>query len=245
MALRGVIFDLGGTIVEYEGPRAWEWPGLEAFRQTLIDFGYADTPSTEALLNVHIRLIEDLYRRLEQDPHASLTQDQVFQAMLAEGGIALTPAQRDAALARYYEVSHSHVRLLPGARETLQAVQARGLRLAALSNTQWPGRELDLTLDVLGVKPYLPVRVYSADVGVWKPWPAIFERALAALDLKPEETAYVGDVPRFDVKGAHGVGMRAVWLNRQGNAPVDGLVPDATIHTLPELLDVVDRWMRE
>ncbi len=244
MALRGLIFDLGGTLVEYETPRAWEWPGLEAFRATLEGFGYR-LPSTEALLAVHERRVENLYRRLEQDPHATQTQDQIFGAILAEAGVTLKPAQFDMARARYYQACRENVRPVPGAHETLKAVSARGLRVASASNTHWPGAQLDQVLDALDIGRYLPVRLYSADEAAWKPWPAIFERALAALSLKPEEAAYVGDLPQADVRGAHAAGMRAVWLNRRALEPVDGLLPDATIHALPELLDVVSRWMTE
>jgi HAD superfamily hydrolase (TIGR01509 family) len=242
MILRGVIFDLGGTLVEYQTPRGWEWPGLVAFRQCLVDFGHQPSP-TEVFLAVHECRVADLCQRLEHDPHATQTQDEVLEAMLDEAGIALSPAEWEEARERYYRACQANARLVPGAQETLRAVCARGLRVGSLSNTHWPGARLDQALDALGVAQYLPVRFYSADEGAWKPWPAIFERALRALDLKPEEAAYVGDLPIYDVRGAHGAGMRAVLFSRGGLAPADALTPDATINTLPELLDVLDHWM--
>ena len=244
MALQGVIFDVGGTIVEYDGARGWEWPGLDAFRETLVRFGH-DAPTTEACLAVHEREVENFYQRLELDPHANHTHDEIFSAILAEAGVTLTPAQWDEARTAYYRASHAHVRLVPGIVETVRGVVARGLRVGVVSNTTWPGPELDRLLDNLGVGAHLPVRFYSADEAAWKPWPHIFERALAALGLAPAEAAYVGDVPAFDVRGAQCAGMRAVWLNRRGRPPADGLVADATIGALPDLLPVVDRWMAE
>lgn len=242
MTLHGVIFDLGGTLVEYGGPRDWEWPGLEAFRKALEGFGYR-APATETLLAVHERRIANLYQRLEEDPDATQTQDQIFGAMLAEAGISLSQVQWDEARARYYYACREHIRAVPHAQEMLKAVSARGLRLAAASNTHWPGVEIDRFLDDLGIGAYVPARFYSADEAAWKPWPGLLQRALAALDLPPDAVVYVGDLPQYDVRAARRAGMRAVWLNRRDAAMMDGLTPDATIRALPELLDVVDRWV--
>lgn len=239
--LKGVIFDLGGTLVEYHTPRGWEWEGLEAFRAYLSDRGY-DAPPVETLLGVHERLVEDLHQRLQTDPRATLTQDDIFRAMLAETGITLAPSDWEAARERYYQASMTGKSALPGAVETLRALQGRGLALAALSNTVWPAPRLDALLERLGLLPYLPVRLYSCEEAAWKPWPDIFRRTLHALDLAPGEAAYVGDYHEFDIKGAQGAGMRAVWFRRPGRVALENVVPDAQIDALPELLDVVEAW---
>jgi HAD superfamily hydrolase (TIGR01549 family) len=55
----------------------------------------------------------------------------------------------------------------------------------------------------------------SDELGVWKPDPRFFSRALALMgDPEPGNVAYVGDRPDNDVRPAAAAGMRAVWLRR-------------------------------
>jgi putative hydrolase of the HAD superfamily len=241
MVLRGVIFDLGGTLVEYKNPRQWEWPGLEAFGTYLAAQGHA-APGAEALLDVHMQQFARFFERLDAAPDANMTQDDVFRAMLETHDIDLPLGEWDAARDAYYQACLANAEATLGGVETLAALQAKGLKLAALSNTQWPAGVLDQMLDMHGLLRYLPVRVYSCEVGVWKPWPGVFREALHALDLSPGEAAYVGDSLEQDVAGAQGVGMRAVWFRRPWGASVDGAKPDATIEALSALPAVVEQW---
>ncbi len=75
-------------------------------------------------------------------------------------------------------------------------------------------------LEVLQVGPGLGVEVGtlidSGAVGVEKPDPRIFHLALEALDADPARTAYVGDMPRFDVVGARRAGLRPLLMDPYG-----------------------------
>jgi len=55
----------------------------------------------------------------------------------------------------------------------------------------------------------------SEAVGWRKPHPRIFEEALRRLDVKSDETVYVGDSPLEDIKGAKALGMRTVFVPSQ------------------------------
>ena len=67
--------------------------------------------------------------------------------------------------------------------------------------------------------------------GFVKPHRSIFEAALDALDVTPEEAVMVGDSAEDDIEGARALGMRAVLLDR------DGVHPDreGAIRSLDEL----------
>jgi putative hydrolase of the HAD superfamily len=101
--------------------------------------------------------------------------------------------------------------VFPDARDTLVALRESGLRLAALSN--FDGR-LPRLLDDLGLRELLDAVVYSEEVGVEKPHPAIFEELLERLALPAAAVLHVGDSRRDDVEGARAVGMPALWLTR-------------------------------
>jgi putative hydrolase of the HAD superfamily len=101
--------------------------------------------------------------------------------------------------------------VFPEVPDTLDRLRAAGLPLAVTSNFD---ARLPRLLAETGLAERLAVVVYSAEVGVEKPHPAIFEELLAKLELPPEDVLHVGDSRRDDVEGALAVGMQTLWLTR-------------------------------
>jgi putative hydrolase of the HAD superfamily len=56
----------------------------------------------------------------------------------------------------------------------------------------------------------------SGNVGVMKPDPRIFHLALEAMNLAPDDTWYVGDMPGIDVIGARKAGIHPVVMDPFG-----------------------------
>lgn len=98
----------------------------------------------------------------------------------------------------------------PDAGAALDAVRAAGLRSAVISNSNGTIRSL---VTRLGLVDRLDFVVDSAEEGVEKPDPRIFEIALARVGVKAEEAAYIGDLYSIDVRGARRVGLRPVLLD--------------------------------
>jgi len=59
--------------------------------------------------------------------------------------------------------------------------------------------------------------IESAVVGIRKPDPQIFQLAIEALGMSPEEVTVVGDSLENDILPARQLGCRAVWLNQRIN----------------------------
>ena len=95
-------------------------------------------------------------------------------------------------------------RLVPGAREALARLQARGLALAVVAN--WD-ISLGERLASLGIGPLLSATVTSAEAEAAKPDPQIFLCALDRLGVSPERALHVGD-EGADEQGAAAAGMR-------------------------------------
>jgi putative hydrolase of the HAD superfamily len=93
---------------------------------------------------------------------------------------------------------------VPGARETLEALDRRGLRLAVVANWDCalPGH-----LAAAGLDGSFDTVVTSARAGAAKPDPAIFELALTELGVEPARALHVGDEP-IDEQGAVAAGLR-------------------------------------
>jgi putative hydrolase of the HAD superfamily len=244
--IQAVLFDMGGTLLDFNPEHIpwpeWERAGLESACTYLSSRGY-DLPaeqSVERLIDAFINALSERWERAAQGKENLRLGDVVREACAASGGQP-SQAEVDAAVARYIAPLDARVGIYADTHETLAALRARGLRLALVSNTMWPGEYHRRELERFGLTPYFRLALFSADEGVWKPQPGIFRRALDALGVEASEAIFVGDQPEHDVLGAQGVGMRGVYKHN-GRARATDVRPDATIAHLSELPALIDRW---
>jgi HAD superfamily hydrolase (TIGR01509 family) len=99
-------------------------------------------------------------------------------------------------------VTAMRLELLPAAAAALHTLRRHGLAVAVVSNWDIGLRD---QLRALGLRD-VPV-VTSAEVGVPKPDPAVFRRALELLGVRPERALHIGD-SESDEAGARAAGMR-------------------------------------
>ena len=97
------------------------------------------------------------------------------------------------------------------AAETLEALVERGYHLGIIAN-QVPGTAQKL--DTWGLLKYFDVVAASAELGVAKPNPLIFEKALELAGCQPCDSAMVGDRLDNDICPAKELGMRTVWIRK-------------------------------
>jgi putative hydrolase of the HAD superfamily len=109
------------------------------------------------------------------------------------------------------------VRELPGSRDGVRALADAGVRLGIVSNADGLIGQRLAEREILQVGPGPGVAVEcvidSGNVGVMKPDPRIFHLALDAMDLKPEDVWYVGDMAGIDVVGARKAGLWPVLMD--------------------------------
>jgi len=99
--------------------------------------------------------------------------------------------------------------LYPDAVRTLDALREAAYGIAILANQP---RQRTAELTALAVRA--DVIAMSDELGVHKPSPDFFTRALELMDAEAQDVAYVGDRLDNDVLPATAAGMRAVWLRR-------------------------------
>lgn len=136
------------------------------------------------------------------------------------------------------------VELSADIRPSLEALQARGIRLGIVCDVGFSGGEvLRELLDREGLLAYFSGWAFSDEVGHYKPAPQIFEAALAALEAEPATSMHVGDLRRTDIAGASALGMRTVRYRALHDDPhVDGAVEaDFVLDSHGELPAVIDR----
>jgi putative hydrolase of the HAD superfamily len=116
------------------------------------------------------------------------------------------------------------------ARDALLAARARGVRVVVVSN--WDVSVLEV-LERTGLAPLLHGALCSAVVGVAKPSPEIFMRALSLAGAQASDALHVGDSPSDDVAGALAAGIEPVLIDRAGDGQAVAGV--RTIRGLDEL----------
>jgi len=130
--------------------------------------------------------------------------------------------------------------LYPDAGRALDALRARGFRVAIAANQ--PARRAAQLL-ALGIDA--EVLAMSETLGVVKPDPGFFDRILELMGgPAPADVAYVGDRIDNDVVPALAAGVRAVWIRRGPwgfihRAPADSR-PSLIVDSLDELVDRID-----
>ena len=97
---------------------------------------------------------------------------------------------------------------------TLSALQARGLRLALVSNFD---ARLERICEGLGIARCFKVMAISSRVGRAKPDPRIFGFALEHLGLAAAEAVHVGDSETEDLEGARAAGLRSILIQRDAS----------------------------
>jgi len=130
--------------------------------------------------------------------------------------------------------------LYPDVREMLVALPKAGYRVAVLAN-QPASRTAELR--ALRIEP--EVMAMSDELGVAKPAPAFFTRALELMGgPDPADVAYVGDRVDNDVLPALAAGMRSVWIRRGPwgaiQVPPPGGPPALIVDSLSELTARID-----
>lgn len=132
-----------------------------------------------------------------------------------------------------------------GLEDTLDELKRRGIRTGIVCDVGFTSGEL--LRDFLARRGLLALFdgwAFSDEVGVYKPDPAIFARALASLGDVPAASAlHIGDLRRTDVAGARAIGMTSVRY-RGANDDIEDL-PDAdhVIEHHLELLGILDQAM--
>jgi len=232
MAIRAVFLDAGNTLV-YPDP-----PVGEVYARALRRAGVqADAAQMQ-------RSFEQSWRRLRGPAGAvdyGRTEEEAIDWWRRVVRESIRPFGVPAAFEEVFRSLWDHFagaeawRVYDDVFPTLDALDAAGLPAGLISN--WDLR-LERLLESTGLRARLRWAFISGRVGVEKPAPAIFNRALAQCGMPAAAVLHVGDNWQEDVLGALGVGMRAAWLCRDGRGgePVQG-VP--VLRTLADVLPLL------
>jgi HAD superfamily hydrolase (TIGR01509 family) len=241
--IRGVIFDLGSTLIRRTGLELERDKCAALASHAATHWGCRD-PETLAARLVDIRLAG--WRRAEAEqieiPAAASFREAFEAAGLDTGDAVLAEAE-----GVFFEPELRMSRLYPAARETLDALAAMGLRLGMISNAT----SHRLVVDIVrrhGLERHFDPIVTSAGHGRTKPHPDIFRFVLQQWNVEPDATVMVGDTLGADILGANTVGMRSILVDIEPNPDNPKFAatarPTARVVDLPQIPEVLRGWTR-
>jgi pyrophosphatase PpaX len=239
-----VLFDLDGTLVDTTDLI------FESYRytlQTLLGF----TPTDEELLGQYGRPLPETMRELLLAPSrtaalkledATTTDDPKGNLKQRAGRTQVADEELVDNLVRFYRDYNvrNHdglIRPFPYVDETLAELRRRGYMLGVVTSKGRP--TVHLTMGRYGIDRYIKTLVTEDDVVQHKPHPEPVLRALAEIQVAPEQALFVGDSV-FDIMAGQAAGTKtgaALW----GPFPREELAslrPDYMLESMRDLLKV-------
>ncbi|HKZ22452.1 MAG TPA: HAD family hydrolase, partial [candidate division Zixibacteria bacterium] len=134
------------------------------------------------------------------------------------------------------------ITLIDGVKEILEHFKKQNLKIGLISNSSFPTEFHIEELKNYDIIHFFEETLFSYDFGLRKPHPDLFKHVLNKLELKPQETVFIGDRLIEDVSGPQKVGMKAILKykkERDYSAPV---VPDYVVNNLSELPEVIRKF---
>lgn len=215
-SFRAVIFDMDGVIVDSEYAYAQEERAfLDAFGIEVSDEEIAQTVGC-----------------------SHETFNQTVAEWWERGGYGtFTPEE---AIARFNEwgkdyVYDYHAFMNPGVPETLDALRARGLRLALASSS--PMDNIREVLQACGIEDSFEVIVSGEQFHESKPNPEIYLHTCEVLGLDPSACCCVEDSP-YGIEAGKRAGL-TVFAKRESRFPFSQDKADVIIDTVPGILEVI------
>ncbi|GAC1399624.1 MAG: hypothetical protein NVS4B12_19070 [Ktedonobacteraceae bacterium] len=218
--VRCILFDLGNTLWTYKD-RAMRNAAEKIAQQQAITIlrSHVDPHSFPKIDDT--ALVKQLFEIIEQQmyairPHMRIVPDITSATVEALQTLGFPKVERRVGEEVYEALRDSipETRVLfEDAIPTLATLQKRGFLLNIVSNRSYGGLPFRAGMREIGLQEYFdPQKIaISIDVGSNKPDSYIFQYALDALNVAPEEAVMVGDSLGADVVGAKRLDIFAIW----------------------------------
>lgn len=235
--IKGIIFDLGNTLLEFTGePNTVGRAGASAMATWYLKKKHIKL-DTDALIEAFLAERDAAYQTARQTQTEALAVDTLRTALEKIGAPPAAGAYAEAAIKVYFASEEPYYRPFSGAVDTLKLLKADGYRVGLYSNAT-DDLLIQRLVNKTGLRPWLSPVASSAGWGWRKPRPEPFRRIADRWELAPESVAVVGDTLDADILGAQNAGMTgilAAMTENPANADQRHIQPAAVIAALAEL----------
>ena len=249
--LQAVLFDYGHTLVDFTVPEDALFEVYDVIRERLVTEAGTELPQAQELVErVARQITRAVDKSYQHDRLIELDILALFEQALAGLGVQPRPETVRWVAEMEHRTLSNHLVVSESTLSTLSVIRNAGLKVGVVSNAHLLPELMREDWDNLGFGNVVDASVISCELGVRKPHPDIFLAALQKLRVAPEQAVFVGDRSLDDVRGAHGVGMRAILTTefRQSIGRVQSAdeveafrneAPELTVSSLHEILPYV------
>ncbi len=179
-------------------------------------------------------------RNYEENDHI-YTEDRIAK-MLDLLKIDLTELDKELIKNKFEEIMlNDPPSLKIGVKQTLEELSS-DYKIGLISNTGiTPGRIISKVFQEYEIFQYFDVKIFSDEIGYYKPHKIIFKTALESLKCIPQNAIHIGDNLETDIKGAQDYNMYTVWFNESKSPKSENVQPDYEIHEINEVLQIVQK----
>jgi putative hydrolase of the HAD superfamily len=237
---RGVLLDLGSTLLEYENaPYAELIPQSFKSAYDYIIENSTKTPDYDAFYKAFREILHTFHQRAANEFKEYCFND-IAEPLLVQFRIPPTPELLHGFFEHYYLKITQQVTPYHDSRNTLSRLKAAGLSICIVSNSCFPGKVHRAELARFGLFKYIDGFVFSSDIGIRKPHRDIYSKALRKLGLDADEVVFVGDRQREDVLGPQMSGIAAVLIRRAHRDYEPGLTCCPEVDGVGGLIGLLD-----
>lgn len=210
--VKGVLFDLGGTLIEY----------INDPPKTVFDDFASSLTQDDPQIAFHdfSALIDSYWVHMQKEFYSapeSMDISEYNRQFLKKHGFSDATSEK---LSKpfsdlIFKLELEGTCLKDGAIELLDLLKSKNFRIGIITNASHNKNRIMQILSRVGIEKYFETIVVSSEVGIKKPDPRIFLIALDNMNLKSEEAVYVGDRIEYDAKGAENEGMRFILVSKE------------------------------
>lgn len=231
--IRGIVFDIGQTLVEYRKPLNWSKLYQPALEQMAEACGFSGVSEEEyaAAREVLTRYNTRVHPRPEE-----VSSDVIFAELLA--ALRRPAAESACAKEAFYGYFRQEASLFPEAEDTLRLLDRRGILLGTLSDVAYGMDDRFALADISAVLRWIRFPRTSHSSGVRKPRGDGLLLLAREMGADAADLAFVGDEEK-DMQCARNAGALGILVDRDHSGADYGQAE--TIHSLAELPALVDR----
>ena len=205
--IRAIIFDCYSTLIDIRTDEGKD----DIFDYLSLYLQYYGVKTDAEKLRTALDLEKEQYSQSTKETYPEIDLEVVFTNILKKEGLN-SPFLAESCCKLLRTLSRERFQLFDDSLPVLEEMKEKGYPLAVVSDAQkvFCMQEGDM----LGITPFFNNIIMSTHLGFRKPDPRIFTIACTLLATPPAEVVYIGNDLKTDVKGAQGVGMKAILLDR-------------------------------
>ena len=231
--MKALLVDLDDTLLDYSGGVDECWG---AACETVAGPAGIDTAALIEAVRKERRLFWDdpTRHRLERIDMPGAWRKIVargLERMGAPGAALAGPVAEDFAVRRW-----AVMRLFPGVVETLGQLRDAGVIMALVTNGDKSQQRRKI--EQYDLARYFDAILIEGEFGAGKPEEIVYRHVLERLGVPAREAWMVGDHIEWDVGAPQRLGLRGVWVDREGTglAAAGDVRPHRIIREFPEIL---------